>query len=264
MLKKNTKARKRFGQNFLQDGMVIEQILNAINPQENDVIAEIGPGHGALTLPLLARVNKLTAIEIDRDLVEQLNARVNSDRLTLIAKDVLHFDFSSLTKDADLRIVGNLPYNISTPLLFHLLQFKDCIADMYFMLQREVAHNLSACPREHNYSRLSVIAQYFFESEILFDVPPQAFFPAPAVISSFVRMSVRQEALLDNLEKLDCIVKLAFTKRRKTLANALSSIFDEQAWNEMQIDRQKRPDSVSLEEYMQMVKYFNKQKNGTN
>ena len=215
--------RKRFGQNFLQDNGVIADIITAIGPLPGEKIVEIGPGLGALSRPLLAALGRLDAIEIDRDLAAALQSEL-APQLTLHLGDVLAFDFHAL--GTDLRIVGNLPYNISTPLLFHLAKFADNIRDIHVMLQKEIVQRMVAAPGDSNFSRLSVMVQYRFGVDWLLDVPPTAFSPAPKVDSAVVRLIPLQplpHIALD--EKLFArIVATAFSQRRKTLRNSLSSV----------------------------------------
>ena len=215
--------RKRFGQNFLQDSNVIADILAALNPAAGEKIVEIGPGLGALTRPLLAAAGHLDAIEIDRDLAAALQEEL-APRLTLHQCDVLDFDFHALGND--LRIVGNLPYNISTPLLFHLAAFADDLRDIHVMLQKEIVERMIATPGDSNFSRLSVMIQYHFAVELLIEVPPTAFRPAPKVDSAVVRLlPLRPLPHIAANEKIFAqVVTAAFSQRRKTLRNSLASV----------------------------------------
>lgn len=215
--------RKRFGQNFLQDSDVIADILAALNPSSGEKIVEIGPGLGALTRPLLAAVNHLDAIEIDRDLAAALQDEL-APRLKLHLCDVLNFDFHAL--GSDLRIVGNLPYNISTPLLFHLATFADDLRDIHVMLQKEIVDRMVAAPGDSNFSRLSVMIQYRFAVDLLIEVPPTAFRPAPKVDSAVVRLvPLRPLPHATVNEKVFAqVVVAAFSQRRKTLRNSLASV----------------------------------------
>ena len=228
-------SRKRFGQNFLHDRHIIHQIVEAVRPESRAHVIEIGPGRGALTFPLLERSKQLTAIEIDWDLAALLRER--SPNLNLIVDDVLKIDLSlipqslrdsSLIKGAKapLTIVGNLPYNISTPILFHLLQYRDHIDEMFFMLQKEVVERMAAEPHTKDYGRLSVMIQYFCEVDPLFLVPPDAFTPAPKVESMVVRLKPYQTnpyGTLKDFKRFEEIVRLGFNQRRKTLRNALKA-----------------------------------------
>ena len=247
--------RKRFGQHFLRAPEFIERIIGVVEPTSRDHIIEIGSGQGALTIPLLKRGFRVDAIEIDRDLAANLRAlEEDTDRLRVFCDDALEFDFAALAGEDKMRVIGNLPYNISTPLLFRLMSFQSCIRDMHFMFQREVAQGLTAFAGEENYSRLSVMAACCFETDLLFDVPADAFHPPPAVVSSFVRMVPRAAVSPHELSRLDDIVKRAFSKRRKSIVNALAPLFDEVSLRRMGIDPASRPDAVSAAEYLRMVK----------
>lgn len=244
--------RKRFGQNFLQDLSVIENILGAIHPQPQDNILEIGPGLGALTKPLLQRVERLRAIEIDRDLQAWLATL--SPKLTLIAADALTIDYKQFGEQ--LRIVGNLPYNISTPLLLYLLQYHQTIEDMHFMLQKEVVSRLAASPGNKAYGRLSVIVQYYCKVEFICDVPPEAFDPQPKVDSAIVRLIPYTDSPYEKVDtdKLERVVAKAFGMRRKTLANNLKGCLSAEALREMGIDPGKRPEQITIPEFIKIVK----------
>lgn len=253
------RPRKRFGQNFLQSPQVISQIIRVINPQPDDRMIEIGPGQGALTSPLLSQLNALTAIEIDRDLQAFLKTLPDAaKKLTLIDGDALSIDFSQFGRG--LRIVGNLPYNISTPLIIHLLHFAPYIDDMYFMLQKEVVDRLTASPGGKNYGRLSVMVQYFCESDYLFHVPPEVFFPQPKVESAVIRLSpYKQSPYLDvEFESLERLVAQAFSMRRKTLANNLKPLINRDGLEALGIDPGLRPEQLSIADYVQIVKFITK------
>jgi 16S rRNA (adenine1518-N6/adenine1519-N6)-dimethyltransferase len=246
-------ARKRFGQNFLHDQNVINQIIGSIAPEPQDHIVEIGPGQGALTRQLLQHCGKLDAVELDRDLANYLLQTLGADpRFNLHQGDVLKFDFGNLTQiPGSLRVVGNLPYNISTPCMFHLLQYQDLIRDMTFMLQLEVVQRLAAAPGDNHYGRLSLMMQYHCRVEPLFEVPPTAFTPQPKVCSAIVRL-VPHPTLPVQVEDLQClqeIVRIAFTQRRKTLKNSLRTLISEVELNKLQIDTSLRPENLSLAEY---------------
>jgi len=246
------KARKRFGQNFLQDRSVIETILGAIHPQPEDNILEIGPGLGALTQPLLRRVEKLRAVEIDRDL--QAHLATLGPKLDLIPADALTVDYSQFGKG--LRIIGNLPYNISTPLLLHLLQYHACIEDMHFMLQKEVVSRLAASPGNKAYGRLSVIVQYFCKVEFICNVPPEAFEPQPKVDSAVVRLMPYTDSPYEavDVSRLEKAVAKAFGMRRKTLANNLKGFMTAETLSQMGIDPLKRPEQIDIPEFIKIAK----------
>lgn len=258
-------ARKRFGQHFLHDRQVIDRLLDAINPQPGELLVEIGPGHGALTLPLLRRLGRLEAIELDRDLAVYLieNCTTEGD-LRLHNRDALTFDFGALAgKGQRLRVVGNLPYNISTPLLFHLLARVDIIEDMHFMLQREVVVRLAAKPGNKDYGRLSVMAQFYCLIEPLFTVKPGAFIPPPKVDSRVVRLRPHHPSLAPDIPRaaLSQLVSRAFSQRRKTLANALKGLLVSAELESLGVHPRQRPETVSLEQYVTLTRYWLKRMN---
>ncbi len=217
-------ARKRFGQNFLTDQGIIHAIVRCINPQPGELMIEIGPGQAALTAPLIERLGHLHAVEIDRDLAARLRSRFG-DKLTVHEGDVLQFDFGVVAQDAKLRIVGNLPYNISSPILFHLMQWADRVVDQHFMLQKEVVERMVAQAGGKDFGRLSVMLQARYHMELLLDVPPESFEPAPKVDSAIVRMIPKrgEEVAGINFSKLEKLVAQAFSQRRKMLRNTLAN-----------------------------------------
>jgi 16S rRNA (adenine1518-N6/adenine1519-N6)-dimethyltransferase len=245
--------RKRFGQHFLHDPYVLSRIVQAIAPQPGDTLVEIGPGEGALTRPLLERMPKLVAIEIDRDLAAALSAEVPPQRLEVIVADALEFDFASLPEG--LRVVGNLPYNVSTPLLFHLAGFASRVRDMHFMLQLEVVERMAASHSTPEYGRLSVMLQRRFRIERLFKVPPGAFRPPPKVESAVVRLTpLPADRIAPVDEKLFAsVVARAFSARRKTLRNALGSLIDAGALEQLGIDPGLRPENVAPADYIRIA-----------
>ncbi len=256
------KARKRFGQNFLQDHNIIYNILANIQPQPNDHWIEIGPGMGALTEPLLQENIILDVIELDRDLVQYLkNKFANKKNLTIHGADALNFNFSELSsKGEKLRIIGNLPYNISTPLLFHLLDSAFCIEDMHFMLQKEVVDRMCAKPGSKKYGRLSVMMQYHCKTESLFDVPAESFNPIPKVVSAIVKLIPHQTppVAIESIEKLNKVVTTAFSQRRKTIRNSLKKIVTEDKIIALDINPELRAESISLLEFAKLsycIKY---------
>lgn len=246
-------ARKRFGQNFLVSSGIVARIIEAIRPQADDVLVEIGPGLGALTEPLLARLTELHVVEIDRDLIARLRAHFSSDRLFIHEGDALQFDFAAL--GPGLRVVGNLPYNISTPLLFHLADCADGVRDMHFMLQREVVERMVAAPGGSEYGRLSVMLQYRFEMERLFLVPPGAFHPAPKVDSAVVRLLPRPRAALGVIDEglLAQVVKSAFAQRRKMLRNTLREHLSEAGFAALGIDPTWRAEALPVSDYVRIA-----------
>lgn len=241
-------ARKRFGQHFLTDSAVVDQLLRAIHPTDEQLIVEIGPGQGALTLPLLDRVRHLHAVELDRDLIADLERRIARQRITLHAADALKFDFASLASHQRLRIVGNLPYNISTPLMFHLLTQADTIEDMHFMLQKEVVDRLVATPGSADWGRLSVMMQYQCRCDALFFVPPSAFTPPPKVDSAIVRLIPHRPLPhpADDPAMLRRLVAQAFTQRRKVISNGIRALLDSSAIADAGVDPGLRPDAIDV------------------
>lgn len=250
---KTFQTKKRFGQNFLQDDVIIRRIIAAISPQKNDRILEVGPGVGAITLPLLRSVGCLDAVEIDRDIIPLLQKNATGvGELVIHQQDVLSFKLDSLTQEkSSLRVVGNLPYNISTPLLFYLFSQQCLIKDMHFMLQKEVGARLAAAPGSKKFGRLSVMAQYNCDIEMLFDVPPAAFDPAPKVHSTFVRLLPRALPFrVNDKDKFAKIVCLAFTQRRKTILNTLKTQVTRERLISLGIDPTLRPEDLTVEDYV--------------
>ena len=246
-------ARKRFGQNFLVDLAVVDAIVRAIAPQREDVMIEIGPGLSARTAPLLEQLEKLTAIEIDRDLAARLRQRFSVDRLTVVQADALQVDFTQFGQA--LRIVGNLPYNISSPLLFALVECADQVHDQHFMLQREVVDRMVAQPGGSEYSRLSVMLQYRYQIHKLFDVAPEAFDPPPRVTSAIVRMIPRGAERLQALdEKLFAtVVQRAFSQRRKMLRGVLGEWTALIPWEALGVLPTWRAEQVSVAGFVGMT-----------
>lgn len=244
-------ARKRFGQHFLTDGAVIDDIVAAIAPRPGQVLVEIGPGLGALTLPLLACCERLTVIEFDRDLAERLRA---NKALEVIEADVLKFDFAALAtaRGEKLRVVGNLPYNISTPILFHLLGAAGQVVDQHFMLQKEVVARMAAAPCGKDYGRLTVMLQWRYHIESLIDVPPWAFEPPPRVNSAVVRMIPWPEPAALDAGLFETLVQVAFSQRRKLLRNTLGRWLDERAYAGS-FDTQRRAEEVPVTEYVALA-----------
>ncbi len=246
-------ARKRFGQHFLHDQTVIQRIVAALHPQPGEHLVEIGPGRGALTRPLLAAVGALDVVELDRDLIPLLERQyAGLGELRIHQADALRFDFTTLVKNGErLRIVGNLPYNISTPLLFHLLAQMQVIQDMHFMLQKEVVLRMVAAPGGKDYGRLSVMLQYRCEMEKLFTVGAGAFSPPPKVESAVVRMTPRAQPAvrLDDEATFARVVSAAFAQRRKTLRNSLKALLTEQEIRALGIAPDARAETLSLEAF---------------
>ena len=251
------KARKRFGQNFLKDYSIIQQILAYAQIEKNQHWVEIGPGLGALTEPLLKTGVKLDVVELDRDLVALLKNKFHlQTNLTIHSGDALLFDFQSLVSNhKKLRIIGNLPYNISTPLLFHLLKSTGFIEDMHFMLQKEVVDRICAQPGSKKYGKLSVMMQYYCNSDFLFDVPAESFEPMPKVMSAIVRCTPHQQppVELNNIKTLEKIVTAAFSQRRKTIRNSLRKQLSEEQILSLDINPNARAEEITLFEFAKLA-----------
>lgn len=251
--------RKRFGQNFLVDNHVIFKIINAIAPKETDTLLEIGPGLGALTIPLLEACKKLNAVELDRDVIPLLKASAKDvGELNLFEGDVLKFKFEDLFDELKpIRCVGNLPYNISSPLIFHLLQQRQWIKDMHFMLQKEMVDRIVAKPGSKTYGRISVMVQYFCQVEKLFLVKPTAFNPPPKVDSAiiYLRPYAKLPFKVDDEIKLGVIVRDAFNQRRKTISNSLKKHINSEQLVEMGIDPKTRPEQLSIEQFVRITNF---------
>ena len=252
------RARKRFGQNFLHDQNVIARIVNQIQPREGQRLVEIGPGKGALTREVLAYIPHMDVVELDRDLIPILQAELGP-QLSIHNTDAMKFDFCSLVEAGQkLRVIGNLPYNISTPLIFHLLGLRTCIQDMHFMLQNEVVERMQAGPGSKTYGRLGIMVQYFCRVEKLFIVPPEAFSPAPKVDSAIVRLVPYAEPPypVESVDTLTKLVAQAFSQRRKTLRNCLKGWLDEEAILAVGVDPTRRPEQLSLQDFVALCNQY--------
>lgn len=255
------RARKRFGQNFLHDSHVIDKIIRAIHPKPDENLVEIGPGMGAITEPLLEAAGKLNVVELDRDLIPMLRTKFfNYPDFKIHEGDALKFDFAQLVEPGEsIRIIGNLPYNISTPLIFHFLSYTDrqLVADMHFMLQKEVVQRLAADVDTSDYGRLGIMAQYYCKVEPLFVVGPGSFNPPPKVDSAIVRLVPYKELPYPakDVKVLQNVVRQAFSMRRKTLRNTLKPILDSAAIESLGIDPGTRPEKVTLEQYVAVADY---------
>jgi len=247
-------TRKRFGQNFLIDQQVIADIVNAVAPKRGDCVVEIGPGLGALTDPLLQRLDHLHVVEIDRDIIARLKQRYAPEKLIIHEGDALAFDFATLA-DSKLHIVGNLPYNISTPLLFHLAGFAERVFDMHFMLQKEVVERMVAAPGTSDFGRLSVMLQYRFVMDWLLDVPPESFEPAPKVDSAVVRLIPRppEELSAKDEARFAALVSAAFAQRRKMLRNNFKGILGDAAFEQLGIAPTARAEELSVNDYIRIA-----------
>jgi 16S rRNA (adenine1518-N6/adenine1519-N6)-dimethyltransferase len=247
--------RKRFGQNFLTDDVVLHNIIRAIDPQPDDVMVEIGPGLAAMTGLLLQSLNRLHVVELDRDLVARLRKTFDPQKLIVHSADALQFDFADIpvADGKKLRVVGNLPYNISSPLLFHLAQIAPQVQDQHFMLQKEVVERMVASPGGKTYGRLSVMLQWRYHMELLFVVPPTAFDPPPRVDSAIVRMIPLAQPLVCDQVKLEQVVLKAFSQRRKVLRNCVAGMFTENQLIDAGVDPQARPETVPVEQFVALA-----------
>lgn len=251
------RARKRFGQHFLSDPGIIDAIVRAVHPTGDDIIVEIGPGQGAITDALASSAGHLHAVELDRDLVARLRRRyADNSNVTVHEADALQFDFASLGDR--IRVVGNLPYNISTPLLFHLLKFRNRIIDMHFMLQKEVVERMAASPGSKAYGRLGIMLGCHLHIESLFDVPREAFEPPPEVTSAVVRLDPLPPGTFDIQDEagLSTLVSTAFMQRRKTLRNSLKKSVDAIDFEAVGIDASLRPEQVSIADYVRLSNHL--------
>lgn len=245
--------RKRFGQNFLQDQSIIRNIIECINPQPEQNFIEIGPGLAALTKPLIEKLSHLEVIELDRDIVSFLQETFTPQQLTIHQGDALKFDFTLNNKP--IRVVGNLPYNISTPIMFYLSQFPN-IQNMVFMLQKEVVERICARPNNRDYGKLTIMLQYKYKCRYLLDVPPESFYPAPKVDSAIVSLTPRTDYDWHQVDetKLNHVVSKAFSQRRKTISNSLKGLFSSEQLIEAGIDPLLRPENIELEKYISLSK----------
>jgi 16S rRNA (adenine1518-N6/adenine1519-N6)-dimethyltransferase len=253
-------AKKRFGQNFLHNDAVISDIIDAINPEPGENLVEIGPGLGALTEPVIERAKKLSVVELDRDLAKRLRHHpFLAPHLTIYETDALSFDFAQLATNKDpLRIFGNLPYNISTPLIFHLLTFKDKVKDMHFMLQKEVVQRMAAGPNCKAYGRLSIMTQYQCQVIPVMEIGPEAFKPAPKVDSAIVRLVPHSDIKnpVKDISALNTVCLAAFNQRRKTIRNSFKNLISVAQLESLNIDANLRPENLSLDDYIMLANFI--------
>jgi 16S rRNA (adenine1518-N6/adenine1519-N6)-dimethyltransferase len=252
-------AKKRFGQNFLHNDAVISDIVDAINPEPGENLVEIGPGLGALTEPVVERAEKLSVVELDRDLAHRLRHHpFLAPHLTIYEIDALNFDFAELANEQPLRIFGNLPYNISTPLIFHLLTFKDKVKDMHFMLQKEVVDRMAAGPDCKAYGRLSIMTQYQCQVIPVMEIGPEAFKPAPKVDSAIVRLVPHKDIKnpVKDINALNTVCLAAFNQRRKTIRNGFKKLISVEQLESLNIDASLRPENLSLDDYIKLANFI--------
>jgi len=254
-------ARKRFGQNFLTDQFVIDSIVSAIHPMPGQAVVEIGPGLAALTEPVASRLDSMTVIELDRDLAARLETNPKMlGKLRVIQSDAMKVDFGELSRELGqpLRVFGNLPYNISTPLMFHLFLYTNAISDMHFMLQKEVVNRLVAGPNSKAFGRLTVMAQYYCNIIPVLEVPPESFTPAPKVDSAVVRLIPHANIPypVDDIRILSRLTTDAFNQRRKTVRNSLGHLFTPEQMTELGLDLQMRAENISVEQYCKLANWL--------
>ncbi|SFB80226.1 16S rRNA (adenine(1518)-N(6)/adenine(1519)-N(6))-dimethyltransferase RsmA [Pseudoalteromonas denitrificans] len=254
------RAKKRFGQNFLYDEGIIDKIVTAIDPKPEDTLVEIGPGLGAITEPVTALAGHLTVVELDKDLVKRLTYHPTlGDKLTIHQGDALTFDFSQLVKDeCKFKVFGNLPYNISTPLLFHLFEYAQNIEHMHFMLQKEVVKRMAAQPNCKAYGRLSVMTQYYCHAMPVIEVGPECFKPAPKVDSAVVRLIPKKPEQLTakSTKMLNTVCLEAFNQRRKTIRNSLSNLLTPEQIENLGLDLKMRAENISLEQFIEIANWL--------
>jgi|TARA_B100001250_G_scaffold414629_1_gene454972 16S rRNA (adenine1518-N6/adenine1519-N6)-dimethyltransferase len=254
---------KRFGQNFLVDNNIIEKILESINPSNNEIFLEIGGGMGALTFPLLERLNKLNVVEIDKRMVDILRSEEKIN-LNVIKDNALNINLKDIVKKNNaLRIVGNLPYNISTPLLFHLLEQREMVKDMHIMLQKEVVDRIVASPGNKKYGRVSVMVSLFCDTEVCFNVSPNSFYPIPKVWSTFIKLKITKNNKYNiiDMKEFDNLIRLVFSMRRKTLGRSLKTIMQRNDFISVDIDPILRPENLEISSFVKISNYlFNKNK----
>ncbi len=252
-------AKKRFGQNFLHNDAIISKIVDAINPEPTDNLVEIGPGLGALTEPVIERAGDISVVELDRDLAHRLRHHpFLAKHLTIYEQDALKFDFASLVQeDKPLRIFGNLPYNISTPLIFHLLTFKDKVKDMHFMLQKEVVERMAASHDCKAYGRLSIMTQYQCQVMPVMEIGPEAFQPPPKVDSAIVRLIPHQsiENPVNDIKTLNQVCLTAFNQRRKTIRNSFKKLISAEQLTSLGLDPSLRPENLTLNDYIALANF---------
>lgn len=251
------RARKRFGQNFLTDDYIIGEIVNAISPDDQHVMVEIGPGLGALTFPVMEQVEHLNVVELDRDLVQRFEEdQLLQRKLTVYQADAMKFDFAQLVPDdKKMKLFGNLPYNISTPLLFHLFNFCDHISDMHFMLQKEVVDRMCAEPGSKAFGKLSVMTQYYCDAEPVVAVDPNCFTPPPKVVSAVVRLVPKTQRADVDTQVLERVAGAAFNQRRKTIRNSLKDVLDASELEALGLDPKLRAESLSLADFIAIAQF---------
>ncbi|MDA9635507.1 16S rRNA (adenine(1518)-N(6)/adenine(1519)-N(6))-dimethyltransferase RsmA [Nitrosomonadales bacterium] len=249
------KAKKKFGQNFLTDRYFISKIINEINTKEDDHILEIGPGKGAITEPILKKINHISVVEIDPDMIKILKHKVNTKNISILAEDVLNIDNEFFVKFN--KIIGNLPYYIATEIILKLTKIYSSSFELYFMVQKEVAERITAKPSNKTFGRLSVILQYYFDTELLFEIPPEAFSPQPKITSAFIRL-VRKKRVspkVINKDSFEKIVKVAFSQKRKTIKNNFKNILFDKDFFNLEISPKIRSEALTIDQFIKLENY---------
>ena len=250
------KAKKKFGQNFLIDPFFINQIMKEINPKDSDKILEIGPGRGAITHPILQKIKHISVIEIDPDMIKILEKKFDNKKITILANDILKIDLNYFSKFN--KIIGNLPYYIATEIIIRITKNYTSEAELYFMVQKEVADRISAKPSTKPYGRLSVILQYYFDAELLFELPAKAFAPAPKVTSAFIRL-IRKKRIglkIMNENNFELIIKMAFAKKRKTIRNNFKNILSDDDFSKIKLSPSIRAETLTIEQFINLENYL--------
>ena len=249
------KAKKKFGQNFLVDRYFISKIINEINPKEESNILEIGPGKGAITEPILKKINHISVVEIDPDMIKILKHKISTKNISILAEDVLGINDEFFKKFN--KVIGNLPYYISTEIILKLTKIYDSSFELYFMVQKEVAERITAKPSNKSFGRLSVILQYYFDTELLFEIPPKAFSPQPKITSAFIRLIRKKRLSLKVIDKecFEKIVKIAFSQKRKTIKNNFKNILFEKDFLNLEISPKIRSEALAIDQFIKLENY---------
>jgi 16S rRNA (adenine1518-N6/adenine1519-N6)-dimethyltransferase len=249
------KAKKKFGQNFLVDSYFISKIIKEINPEEGNNILEIGPGKGAITNPILKKINHISVVEIDPDMIKILNNKISPKNISVLAEDILSINENFFKKFN--KIIGNLPYYIATEIILKLTKIYSSSSELFFMVQKEVAERITAKPSNKSFGRLSVMLQYYFDTELLFELPPVAFSPQPKVTSAFIRL-IRKKRLNHKVidkESFEQIVKIAFSKKRKTIKNNFKNILFDKDFLNLEISPKIRAETLTIEQFIKLENY---------
>ena len=249
------KAKKKFGQNFLVDRYFISKIIKEINPKEENNILEIGPGKGAITEPVLKKINHISVVEIDPDMIKILKHKISTKNISILAEDVLGINDEFFIKFN--KIIGNLPYYIATEIILKLTKIYSCSSELYFMVQKEVAERITAKPSNKSFGRLSVILQYYFDTELLFEIPPEAFFPQPKITSAFIRLirKKRVNPKVINKDSFEQIIKVAFSKKRKTIKNNFKNILFDKDFFNLEISPKIRSETLTIDQFIKLENY---------